>query len=76
MSIFIRKLIQLKPVRSNAMSYKVLNAAVEQYRTQEQSLAGAAAAAGVSTTELAAELRSQGVSLRESDEAFATTTRY
>lgn len=58
------------------MSYKVLNAAVEQYRTQEQSLTGAAAAAGVSPTELAAELRSQGVSLRESDEAFATTTRY
>jgi transposase-like protein len=58
------------------MSYKVLNDAVEQYRTDEQNLADAAAAAGVSPTELAAELRRQGVSLRESDEASATATRY
>lgn len=61
---------------SNAMSYKVLNDAVEQYRTQEQSLATAAATAGVSQSELADELRSQGVSLREEDAASGTTTRY
>lgn len=58
------------------MSYKVLNDAVEQYRTQEDSLTVTAAAAGVSPSELADELRSQGVALREEDAAAATATRY
>jgi len=63
-------------VATVAMSYKVLTEAVEQYRTEERSLTGAAAAAGVAPEELAAELRSQGVPLREDDAGVATTTRY
>lgn len=58
------------------MTYKVLTEAVEQYRTQERSLTAVAAEAGVSTDELAAELRSEGVSLRDEDKTGATSTRY
>jgi len=58
------------------MSYKLLTEAVKQYEANESSLSAAAATAGVSPAELASELRSQGVALREEDEALATTTRY
>lgn len=77
MYIFIRRnLINAKNVGADAMSYKVLTEAVEQYRTEERSLSGAAAAAGVSPSELASELRSQGVAIRDEDAAAGTTTRY
>jgi len=58
------------------MSYKPLTEAVEMYRTGDASLKTAADEAGVSTEELAAELRSKGVELADEDQGAVATTRY
>lgn len=57
------------------MTYKTLTESVELYK-DGASLEEAAADAGVSTDELAAELRSQGVELRSESGAAVTSTRY
>lgn len=58
------------------MTYTPLSKSVERYQTSELSLSQIAARAGVDEDELAEELRSRGISLREEDEgAVATTTR-
>ena len=57
------------------MTYKSLTDAVELYKDGE-SLSAAAAHDGVSTDELASELRSQGIELREDAETAGTATRY
>jgi len=57
------------------MSHIDLTEAVEQYRTEDRSLKSIAAEANVSEEELADELRSQGVSLREEDDTGGTSTR-
>lgn len=57
------------------MTYKSLTEAVELYKDGE-SLAAAAAQEGVSPDELASELRSNGIELREDAEAAVTSTRY
>jgi hypothetical protein len=49
---------------------------VDLYRSGELGLARAAAQAGVSANDLALELRSRGVVLREEDQTAATSTRY
>lgn len=57
------------------MTYKSLTESVELYN-DGTSLAAAAAHDGVSTDELAAELRSRGIELRDDAEAAVTSTRY
>jgi len=74
--ILLKRLIFVHHHVQNAMTYKVLDDAVELYRTRELGLSAAAARAGVSSSELAAELRSNGVALRDGDDEIATTTRY
>lgn len=49
---------------------------IEQYRSGELGLARAAARAGVSADDLALELRSRGIVLREEDQTAVTSTRY
>lgn len=58
------------------MTYKPLGKSVELYRSGECSLAQAASRAGVSADELAGELRSRGIALRDGDQDTATSTRY
>jgi predicted HTH domain antitoxin len=57
------------------MTYKSLTESIALYKDGE-SLAAAAAHDGVSTEELASELRSRGIELRDDAEAAVTTTRY
>jgi len=58
------------------MTYTPLSESVEMYQTTELSLSQIAARAGVDESELAAELRSRGITLRSEDRgAVATTTR-
>ena len=58
------------------MTYKPLTEAVDLYRSGEASLKQAADEAGVSSEELAAELRSEGVELADEDQGAVATTRY
>jgi len=58
------------------MTYKPLGKSVELYRTGECSLTQAASRAGVSVDELASELRSRGIALRDGDRDTVTSTRY
>ena len=50
------------------MTYTPLTESVEMYRTTDMSLSQIAARAGVEKEELASELRSQGITLREEDQ--------
>ncbi|MEF8819409.1 MAG: UPF0175 family protein [Haloferacaceae archaeon] len=58
------------------MTHGTFEEAVELYRSGELGLARAAARAGVSANDLALELRSRGVVLREADQTAVTSTRY
>jgi len=58
------------------MTYTPLSESVELYQTTELSLSRIASQAGVSESELASELRANGVALRSEDEDTVTTTRY
>jgi predicted HTH domain antitoxin len=58
------------------MIHGTFEEAVDLYRSGELDLARAAARAGVSADDLALELRSRGVILREDDQPAVTSTRY
>ena len=60
----------------DTMTHGTFEEPVELYRSGELGLARAAARAGVSTSDLALELRSRGVVLREEDQTAVTSTRY
>ena len=56
------------------MTYTPLSESVEMYQTTELSLSQIASRAGVSEDELAAELRSRGITLRSEDQGVVSTT--
>lgn len=58
------------------MTHEPFEESVELYRSGEFGLARAAAHSGISASDLALELRSRGVVLREEDQTAVTSTRY